>query len=211
MKNHREALTFFDFDKTLIKQDSFRLFSLLASDNAWKKIIVIFLALCHKSKFISNSFYKKSVLQIVWVSKEKQSKELFLEEFYKALKKIENKRILDALKKHLEFGDKVVVISASPLLYLEPYVRLWSDKIEVLGSGYRLIEGKAEFFNLYGDQKVLCAKEVIQKMKPNIVWVYTDHISDLPLIKLADKVRLINPSSKFIKKLDQLQIDYEIY
>lgn len=114
MKNHCEVLSIFDFDKTLIKQDSFRLFSLLASNNAWEKIIVLFLALCHKAKLISNSFYKKSVLRTVWVSKEKQSKEIFLEGFYKALKRIENKRVLDALRKHLEFGDKVVIISASP-------------------------------------------------------------------------------------------------
>ena len=207
----RGALSIFDFDKTLIKKDSFRLFSLLASDNTRKKITVLFLAICNKLNFISNSFYKKSVLQTVWVSKEGKNKELFLEEFFKALKKIENKRVLDALEKHLEFGDKIVVISASPLFYLEPYVRLWSDKIEVRGSEYRVIDGEAEFFNLYGDRKVLCAKEIIQKAKPNIVWVYTDHISDLPLIKLADKARLINPSSKFIKKLNKLQIGYEIY
>ncbi|MDB4442815.1 hypothetical protein N9219_05290, partial [bacterium] len=95
--------------------------------------------------------------------------------------------------------------------YLEPYVKLLSDNIEVLGSKFRSIGGETEFFNLYGDQKMLCAKAIIQKVKPNIVWVYTDHISDLPLIKLADRVRIINPSSKFIKKLDQLKINYEIY
>ena len=211
MKSCHEALSIFDFDKTLIKKDSFRIFSLLASDNAWKKIIVYFLALCHKSKIISNSFYKVNVLRIVWFSKNKRGKELFLEEFYKALKKIENKRVLNALKKHLEIGDKVVVISASPLFYLEPYVKLWSDNIEVPGSKFRSIGGETEFFNLYGDQKVLGAKEIIQKMRPDVVWVYTDHISDLPLIKLADKVRLINPSAKLIKKLNQLKIDHKIY
>jgi len=211
MKNCHEVLSVFDFDKTLIKKDSFRIFSLLASDNSWKKIIVYFLALCHKSKVISNSFYKVSVLRTVWFSKNKREKELFLEEFYKALKKIENKRVLDALKKHIEIGDKVVVISASPLFYLEPYVKILSDNIEVLGSKFRLSGGRTEFFNLYGDQKVLCAREIIQKMRPNVVWVYTDHISDLPIIKLADKVRLIHPSAKLIKKLNQLKIDHEIY
>ena len=211
MQNCHEVLSFFDFDKTLIKKDSFRIFSLLASDNAWKKIIVYFLALCHKSKIISNSFYKVNVLRTVWFSKKQREKELFLEKFYKVLKKIENKRVLNALKKHLETGDKVVVISASPLFYLEPYVKILSDNIEVLGSIFHLGKEKTEFFNLYGDQKVLCAKEIIQKMRPNLVWVYTDHISDLPLIKLADKVRLINPSAKLIKKLNQLKIDHEIY
>ena len=210
MKNNN-VLSIFDFDKTLIKGDSFRIFSLLASDNTWKKIIVFFLALCHKCQFISNSCYKESVLQTVWISKQERDKEIFLEKFYKALKKIENKRVLNALKKHLEFGDKVVVISASPLFYLEPYVKLLSDNIEVLGSRFRSIGGGTEFFNLYGDTKMVCARAIIQKMKPNIVWVYTDHISDLPLIKLADRVRLINPSDKFVKRLNQLKIDCEIY
>jgi len=211
MKNCHEVLSLFDFDKTLIKKDSFRIFSLLASDNAWKKIIVYFLALCHKSKIISNSCYKINVLRTVWISKQKQDKEVFLEQFYRALQKIENKKVLNALKKHLEIGDKVVVISASPLFYLEPYMKILSDNIEVLGSIFRLRGGKTEFFNLYGDQKVLGAKEIIQKMRPDVVWVYTDHISDLPLIKIADKVRLINPSAKLIKKLNQLKIDHKIY
>jgi len=211
LKNCRDVLSIFDFDKTLIKEDSFRLFSFLASDNFWEKIKVLFLAICHKLNLISNSFYKESVLRTVWVPKDKRRKELFLEQFYIALKRIENKRVLNALNTHLDSGDKVVVISASPLFYLEPYVRLWSDNIEVLGSKYREIEGESKFFNLYGDQKVLCAKTIIKKMKPNIVCVYTDHISDLPLIKLADRVKLINPSSKFKKKLNHLKIDYEIY
>jgi phosphoserine phosphatase len=210
MKNNN-VLSIFDFDKTLIKGDSFRIFSLLASDNTWKKIIVFFLALCHKCQFISNSCYKESVLRTVWISKQERDKEIFFEKFYKALKKIENKRVLNALKKHLEFGDKVVVISASPLFYLEPYVKLLSDNVEVLGSRFRSIGGGTEFFNLYGDQKMMCARAIIQKMKPNILWVYTDHISDLPLIKLADRVRLINPSDKFVKRLNQLKIDCEIY
>ena len=187
------------------------MFSLLASDNTWKKIIVFFLALCHKSQFISNLYYKESVLRTVWISKQERDKEIFLEKFYKSLKKIENKRVLNALKKHLEIGDKVVVISASPLFYLEPYVKLFSDNIEVLGSKFRSIGGETESFSLYGDQKGVCASEIIQKLRPNVVWVYTDHISDLPLIKLADRVRLINPSGKFIKKLNQLKIACEIY
>ena len=211
MQNYRKALSIFDFDKTLIKKDSFRIFSLSASDNTWEKIIVFFLALCHKSRFISNSCYKESVLRTVWISKQKRDKETFLEKFYKSLKKIENKRVLNALKKHLEIGDKVVVISASPLFYLEPYVKLLSDNIEVLGSKFCSIGRETESFNLYGDQKAVCARAIIQKMKPNLVWVYTDHISDLPLIKIADRVRLINPSAKFIKKLNQLKIDCEIY
>jgi phosphoserine phosphatase len=211
MNKKFDTLSLFDFDKTLIKKDSFRVFSLLASNNAWEKLAVYFLALCHKLKIISNSFYKVIVLRIIWFNKKKREKRIFLEEFYKTLEKIENQKVFNALKRHLEVGDKVVVISASPFFYLEPYMKMLSDNIEVFGSKVHLKEGKSELFNLYGEKKLFCAKEIIKKMRPNVVWIYTDHISDLPLIKLADKVRLIKPSAKLIKKLNRLKIDYEIY
>jgi phosphoserine phosphatase len=209
--NYHDTLSIFDFDKTLIKADSFRLFSLLASDNVWKKIVVFCLALFHKSKAISNSFYKVSVLRTVWFTKKKFEKEVFLDDFYKTLRKFENERVCNALKKHLKIGDKVVVISASPLFYLEPYFKKFGDNIEVVGSTFRLTGRKIAFVNLYGDKKAFCIKKIIQKIGPKVIWVYTDHISDLPIIKLADRVRLVNPSGKLIKKVSKYKIDYEIY
>jgi HAD superfamily phosphoserine phosphatase-like hydrolase len=211
MKNTHETLSLFDFDKTLIHEDSFRIFSLSASNSIWEKILVLFLAFCNKSKFISNSYYKKSVLKIVWIKKGKRDKELFLEDFIRVLQKKQNKKVVNALKKHVDLGDKVIIISASPSFYLNPFVKLLSENIEVLGSHFRVRGGQMEFFNLYGTKKMLSAEKIIKKINPRIIWLYTDHISDMPLIKLADRIRLINPSSKFIKKLNQLKIDYEIY
>jgi phosphoserine phosphatase len=211
MNNSNNALSFFDFDKTLIKGDSFRIFSLLASDKARQKALVLFFALCHKLKLISNSFYKESVLRAIWIDKNSREKELFLRKFHGVLRKIENKQVVNALKGHLDSGDKVVVISASPLFYLESYVKLLSENIEVIGSKFRQAGRKIEFLNMYGRKKVLCAKAIIEKINPRTIWVYTDHVSDLPLIRLADKVRIIKPSSQLIRKLNQLRIEFEIY
>ena len=210
MKNNN-VLSIFDFDKTLIRKDSFRIFGLLASEKIWKKVLVLFLALCSKAGLISNKSYKAWVLRIVWLTKDERERERLLQKLFFELRGLENPEIVHALKTHIERGDRVVVLSASPSFYLKPYVQFWSEDIKVFGSELQVVNGKIKFQNLYALQKALCAKSIIEQKRPSSVWVYTDHISDLPLIKIADRVRLINPSPKFLKKLDQLKINYEIY
>jgi len=205
-----DVLSIFDFDKTLIREDSFRLFSLLASENLWGKVSVLALAVSTKVGLISNQRYKESVLRIVWLTKDEKERKSLLQKLYSELKEIENFEVVNSLKNHIERGDRVVVLSASPSFYLKPYVQFWSEDIKVFGSGLQVVNGKIKFDNLYGLRKELCARSIIEQEKPSEVWIYTDHISDLPIIKLADHVRLVKPSAKLCDKLRQLTIKYEI-
>ena len=204
------VLSIFDFDKTLIRRDSFRIFSLLASEKAWEKVLVLLLALCNKAGLISNKRYKEWVLRIVWLTKGKRERERLLQDLYVEFRRLENPEVLNSLKSHVERGDSVVVLSASPTFYLRPYVRFWSEDVEVFGSELQFVNRKITFQNLYGSEKVLCAKSIIEQKRPSMVWVYTDHISDLPIIQLADCVRLVKPSRKLCARLRQLNIKYEI-
>ena len=209
MKNNN-VLSIFDFDKTLIRKDSFRIFSLLASEKIWKKELVLFLALCSKAGLISNKRYKEWVLRIVWLTKNEKERERLLQELHLEFRRLQNPNVLNLLKNHIERGDCVVVLSASPAFYLRPYVRFWSKDVEVFGSELQIVNGKIKFQNLYALQKALCAKSIIEQKRPSSVWVYTDHISDLPVIQLADRVRLVNPSVKLCDRLHRLNIAYEI-
>lgn len=208
MKNNN-VLSIFDFDKTLIRRDSFRIFSLLASEKTWEKLLVLFLAACSKAGLISNKRYKEGVLRIVWLTKDENKKEELLQELYLKFRGLQNPGVLKSFKNHIEQGDNVVVLSASPAFYLEPYVRSWSEDVEVFGSELQFENGKIKFKNLYASQKALCAKSIIERKRPDAVWVYTDHISDLPIIQLADHVRLVNPSVKLCERLRRLSIAYE--
>lgn len=209
MKNN-DVLSIFDFDKTLIRRDSFRIFSLLASEKAWEKVLVCLLALCNKAGLISNKRYKEQVLRIVWLTKDGKEREKLLEKLYLKFRGSQNPGVLNSLKNHIQRGDSVVVLSASPAFYLKPYVRFWSEDIEVFGSELQFVNRKITFQNLYGSEKALCAKSIIEQKRPSMVWVYTDHISDLPIIQLADCVRLVKPSRKLCARLRQLNIKYEI-
>ena len=203
-------LSIFDFDKTLIRRDSFRFFSLLASESLWSKTLVLLLALGSKAGLLSNEKYKKSVIQSVWLKKDEKERDRLLQKLFFELRGLENTEIVYALKTHIEQGDRVVVLSASPSFYLKPYVQFWSEDIKVFGSELQIVNGKIKFDNLYGLRKELCARSIIEQEKPSEVWIYTDHISDLPIIKLADHVRLVRPSAKLCDKLRQLTIKYEI-
>ena len=114
------------------------------------------------------------------------------------------------MQDHINKGNRVIVLSASPSFYLKPYVQLWSENIETFGSEFEVLNGNVRLRNLYGFKKALIAKSIIEQMKPDTVWVYTDSISDLPIIELADHIMLVNPKAFFCKKLHQLDIEYKI-
>jgi len=208
--DEKNNLYIFDFDKTLIKDDSFRIFTLLGSEKIWKKIFVLLFALWCKVGLISNQKYKELCLKTIWLPKTEIERNILLEKFYSRLNKIEYSIVVNILKTRIKMNEKVIVLSASPEFYLKPYVRSWSEKIEVFGSKVQYENGKFKFTNLYSAEKAACAISIINKKKPKNVWVYADHVSDLPIIKLADSVCLVNPSTKLCKKLHQLKIKYEI-
>lgn len=201
----------FDFDKTLIFQDSFRLFSLIAAQSLWQKILVFIFAVFCKLRFISNHRYKILVLNLVWGLKPKDQQQQILHEMYERLDQLRNHTVLEQLHKHLAQGDPVCIFSASPEFYLTPYVEKWSKAITVVGTKTQEQEGKFEIENLYGELKAIRAQSLIQQYQPQTIWVYTDHISDLPLARLADLTRLVSPSHQFKEHLQQLNIPFEIF
>lgn len=204
------GIAIFDFDKTLISADSFRLFSYIASEKFWGKSFVFLLSLLCKAKLMSNKKYKELTLQMFWQKKSINKKELILQKLYSKLQKFENEKIIKSLDNHLRHYHKVIVLSASPIFYLKPYIKRWSDKIGVYGTEVNIQNSKIRVKNLHGQEKLICAKSIISKEKSNYIWVYTDHFSDLPIIKLANHVLLVNPSAKLKNKLAKLQINYEV-
>jgi HAD superfamily phosphoserine phosphatase-like hydrolase len=203
------AVVIFDFDKTLTTRDSFRLFSLEAAATFRVKAQVIILALFCKLGLLDNAAYKTHVLKQVWIEKNREQRREFLKHFLLVLHRIENDSVVSLLKQHLENNDKVVVMSASPEFYLRPFVQSWSDDIEVFGTKVYDADGRVEVNNLFGESKAGLTKTLIQQHNPESLLVYTDHISDLSLMRLATKVRLVSPSPQCIRVLRSLDIKFE--
>lgn len=203
------VVVIFDFDKTLVSKDSFRLFSLEAAETNLKKVWVIVLALMCKLGLLDNAAYKTRVLEQIWKSKNGEKQKEFLKNFLRNLHRIENGVVVSLLKQHVANSDKVVVMSASPEFYLKPFVHSWAPEIAVFGSRVRYCGGQIDLENLYGKSKAVLAETLINKYKPSSLLVYTDHISDLSLIRLATNVRLVSPSRHCISTLRKLDIKFE--
>jgi phosphoserine phosphatase len=171
---------------------------------------VLGLAVCCKFGLLNNSAYKSLVLTRVWPENRMRHRDAVLQRFFHRLRRLENSRVIDRLKRHLGRGDDVAVLSASPEFYLSSFVQSWSADIRVLGTRTRHVDGRVEVENLHGDAKAACGQTLIDELRPDVIWVYTDHIDDLPLIRLATHIGLVSPSARLTRSLERSGIKFEI-
>ena len=201
-------LAIFDFDRTLVAEDSFLLFSRIAARSPMARLRTLGLASLCKSGLIGNDEYKRRILRSIWAPRSSAGRSQITEELCARLREIERSSVLRRLHEHLARRDQVVVISASPSFYLIPFVRSWSERIEVFGSSVsedgQLIE------NLRGEKKAAVVRKLIRERSPAAIWVYTDSDSDLPLIELSTHVRLVHPSARLLRHLRRRGIAFEM-
>jgi HAD superfamily phosphoserine phosphatase-like hydrolase len=205
------TLALFDFDKTLVARDSFRLFGQMAAGSRWQRVRLLGEALVYKTGVTTNGDYKARVLRAVWAGKTEAAREAHLRRFREVLRRCERPNVVKALRDHLRVGDAVAILSASPRFYLAPFVReRWSKKIDVHGSDVR-VEGRGVTVDaLYGEKKRALAQRLLRERAPEVVWAYTDHLSDLPLLQLADRRRLVAPSRALRRAMRERGLDYEV-
>ena len=200
-------LAVFDFDKTLVAGDSFQLFSRMAAASRREHRYTLLLAALCKAGLLSNAAYKERVLQRVWYGRAPEEQAKVLAGLYQQLERLAYGAIVHRLREHLHLGHQAVVLSASPAFYVVPFVqKVWARDIEVLASCF----GHGEGGNLYGARKAEVTRRLIEARRPRVVWVYTDHRSDLPLIEMADHVRLVRPSAGLVRTLRARGIAFEV-
>ena len=200
-------LAIFDFDRTLVAQDSFQLFSRSAAASRPEHLHALALAVLCKVGQIGNAAYKERVLQRLWWPRTPDAQARILADLYEQLERLVYGAVVRRLREHLHLGHRVVVLSASPAFYVAPFVRkVWPGEIEVLASRF----GGGRPDNLHGARKAEVARGLIETHRPGVVWVYTDHRSDLPLIELAHQVRLVRPSAGLLLTLRARNIAFEI-
>jgi HAD superfamily phosphoserine phosphatase-like hydrolase len=199
-----------DFDKTLISVDSFQVFSLLASKKLHDRAIVLLLTMLAAARLIGNGAYKRCILRLVWRPKNNEEKRIVLDMLYAKLMKALNLKVLTLLKQHLSSNERILVVSASPQFYVEAFVRNLASSAVVSASVFDGGTGSEASGNVYGERKVTYVREFIALNRARSIVIYTDSISDLPIIKLATEVNLVNPSRRFRRRLQELKIDFEI-
>lgn len=120
-----------------------------------------------------------------------------------------SKRGLEALERHRKLGDTLVLLSASPDVYVvELGRRLGFHEVictKVQWNGERF-SGELCGPNIKGEEKVQCFLRIKRRFAEAIVVAYADHMSDLPLLRAVDSGVLVNGS----KKAKRMALEYPI-
>jgi HAD superfamily hydrolase (TIGR01490 family) len=206
-------LAIFDVDFTLTKKETliqFYLFMLSRKPSLIrhmpKTLKSIFLYLFKNSDL---KRAKESFIAFIECVREEEMQEHVKEFYEKRLSAILYKDAIDKIKALKAEGCLVYLISASPEFYLRELYSI-PEVDMVIGTVYKLHEGvhKCEMVgeNCKGEEKVVRLKQVLEKEGLEVdfknSYMFSDSLSDLPLLKLVGKPYLIN----YKKKHDTIEI-----
>ena len=209
--DHQRSLAVFDFDGTLISQDSFFLFSLLAGANIFQTASAFLLAGACKSGILDNAGYKEAVLRQLWLPRNQAQRERVLCDLIVRLRDALRPRVLNRLREHVRCGDSVVVMSASPVFYLRPFMASLLPDVIVVGTTVEYQSSGIMIDNLYGAKKAAAARDLVDELAVASMHVYTDSWADAELMALADQLFLIDPSKNCIGRVRSAGLRYEIF
>ena len=203
----KRTIAVFDFDGTLTTKDTLLEFIKYA---------------CGKRKFYIGFLLYSPILVLMklqlypnWKAKEKifsyffkgMSYQRFRElskSFAKEIDNIRRESVIDTLKKHIEEGHAIYVISAS----IEEWVRPWCEQYKikaVIGTKIEVdekeqITGKFLSKNCYGQEKV----NRLLLLEPNrdeyLMYAYGDSRGDREMIEIADYGNLVTKNDTLIKR-----------
>lgn len=202
-------IAFFDLDKTLIAENSAKLWLKRQWDNKQISLFVMLKATFWLTKYnlgLSNleEMMDKSLHIIKGYNHESIVKET--QEFYKeSIKNLYRPKALEAITKHKQNGDIVALLTScfdelSRLVQEELKLdyRLCSN-LEVDKNGY--YTGKSMGPLCFGKNKIIFAKNLCDKLKINLsdCIFYTDSATDLPMLLAVGNAVAINPDSRLKK------------
>ncbi|WDE09287.1 HAD-IB family hydrolase [Thalassomonas viridans] len=110
----------------------------------------------------------------------------------------------ERLNWHIQQGHKVLIVSASPAIIVNPIVRLFSITdavgIETRLSGDCVTDKVIEPFS-FKEGKVLAVNQWLSSLAPSpapgvIDYAYSDSINDVPLLQMAKQSNCINPNAR---------------
>lgn len=207
-----EKLAIFDIDYTLTKKEtSIELYKyMLKRDRKLLRYLpsYIITGLFYAIKVYNAGKTKENFLRFLSGTSEKELKSI-VKSFYK--EKVESILYEDGIKAIKDFkakGYKIYLISASPEFYVNEFYNI-KEVDKVIGTKFSMENGKFSSKisgeNCKGEEKVKRLMEEIKKDNIEVdfknSYMFSDSLSDLPLLKLVGKGYLIN-----YKKNHELEI-----
>lgn len=186
MSDHSENLALFDFDGTLYKYDSLLSFCLYYYQQkpfrVWRVTMQVYAWILWKFKRINTSTFKSKFICFIGRDSAREVQRL-ASQFWEN-KEAFNEDLMIALKRCQSESMCVVVVSASPDLFIFPaceklgITHVISTTLSIHEDGYTL--GK----NCRGSEKIMRLKEVFPTQR--IVRAYSDNLDDVPLLQAAE-------------------------
>lgn len=202
-----EKLAIFDIDYTLTKKEtSIELYKyMLKRDKSLIKYIPahILTGLGYGIKVFDATRTKERFLKFLGGTKEEELKAIVKDFYREHLTNILYEDGLKAIRDYKAKGYKVYLISASPEFYVKEFYNIKGvDK--VIGTKFKMDDGMFTPIvvgkNCKGEEKVQRLMEELKKDKVEVDFknsvMFSDSLSDLPLLKLAGKGYLINYKKK---------------
>lgn len=207
-----EKLGIFDIDFTLTKKEtSIELYKYMVKKN--KKLIKhlpnhLLTGILYGIKVFNAQQTKERFLKFLDGVEEKELQNI-VKDFYKErLSSILYEDGIDMIRKLKKEGYKIYLISASPEFYINELYNI-KEVDKIIGTKFRIKDGffipEVEGFNCKGEEKVKRLMEELEKDKVEVdfknSYMFSDSLSDLPLLNLVGKGYLIN-----YKKSHELEI-----
>jgi HAD superfamily hydrolase (TIGR01490 family) len=208
-------LAIFDVDFTLTKRETLMEFYIFMIKKDLKLIKYLPRSLGATLLYISRIFdaqkAKEYFIAFIDGIEEKKMKELVKEFYEKKLSKIFYKDAMDMMKRLKGEGFLVYLISASAEFYLNELYNI-KEVDKVIGTRFKCDKGihrrNMEGVNCKGEEKVTRLMEILKEEKIEVdfknSYMFSDSLSDLPLLNLVGNPFLINykKGHKTIKNLN---------
>lgn len=205
----------FDLDGTITRKDTYvpyLIYVLIRRPGRWITIPMLAMGVVmFKTKVRDNTWLKSFFLYHVLGGLHKNKAVSYAHGFVKSFLPVSTRRkALSTIKKQKAENRYLILMSASLDLYVDIIGKaLGFDTIictQTQLDKHGIITGKLKNGNCYGPAKLNRLKS-LQKHFPNALFtVYTDHHSDIPIIKAADKAIAVNPD----KKLKKYTLDFKM-
>lgn len=216
------GITIFDLDGTLTHKDTYRTYLtryLAHHPVRWPTAPLLAGAVgLFALKLRSNHWLKRTFLSLILGGAKRDNLASWNEDFANyAIQYLVRRDAIAAIKARREAGDRIVLATASPDLYVTALAHrlgikdviatrvAWDDRGRLTGD----LDGE----NCYGPEKRRRVEAWLaeQKIQPDHVTVYSDHQADLPLFDMADKAVAVSPTPKLAALARDRSITTEIW
>lgn len=207
-------LAIFDIDFTITKKETLMQFFRYAIKRDKKNIRFLPRAIVSGALYGVGYFDEKRVKETFLKfidSIEEKKLQILVKDFYRdCLSKILYKDALDMIKKLKSEGYLIYLISASPEFYIKEFYAI-SEVDMIIGTRFEFKDGifmrRMSGNNCKGKEKVVRLKEVLKEKGLEVdykeSYMFSDSLSDLPLLELVGKPYLINYNKKY-KEIENL-------